>query len=559
MKNNPPGLISDPRFSHAATLLCAAAIAVSWLNPFAPGPSPTVMPWLVTAVVTMAAWCWLGAPRVPRAWALALAAGGLWLLVRGFGPSPETVIALGGLVLLAIGAGIGARATENPALLRGVAAAWLGAALLSAVIGLIQYLSFSHSFMPWINLTEPGDAFGNLRQRNQFASLLNIGVLALMWMVRSGFLRGRAMAGLAVLILAAGNAASASRTGALQLVLIVVAVACWPGPARARLVWLGVLGVLFYAVFATVLPRALELLTGLTGGSMFQRLHHGVTCDSRLVLWSNVLELIAEHPWLGWGWGELDYAHFIHPYSGTRFCDILDNAHDLPLQLAVELGVPFASVVCLALVWAVLRGRPWRVAQASGQLGWGVLMVIMLHSLLEYPLWYGPFQVAFGMAAGLVIGAAQTQGERAHPGRAVRLAPLAAGVGALVLCGYALWDYHRVSQIYLPPQLRAPAYREDPLADGRLSWLFRGQARFAELTITAPSRANATQMQALASQTLHYSPEPKVIERAIESATLLGRTDEALLYLARYRDAFAREYQQWTRNNRLPADTPLKD
>lgn len=555
MQNNPPGLISEPRLSQAAALLCAAAIIVSWLNPFAPGPSPTVMPWLVTAVATLGVWCWLGAPQAPRAWVVALAASGMWLVVRGLdGPSPETVMALGGLVLLAIGAGTGARAAENPALLRGIAGAWLGAALLSAVIGLIQYLGLSHSFVPWINLTTPGDAFGNLRQRNQFASLLNMGVLALMWMVRSGFLRSRVVASLAVLILVAGNAASASRTGALQLVLIVVAVACWPGPARRRLVWLGLLGVVSYVVFATVLPYALEFLSGLAGGSLFQRLHRSVTCDSRLVLWSNVLELIAEHPWFGWGWGELDYAHFIHPYSGMRFCDILDNAHDLPLQLAVELGVPFASAVCAALVWAVVRGRPWRATEASGQLGWGVLMVIMLHSLLEYPLWYGPFQVAFGMAVGLVMGSPRVSGSRG-----AQLVPLAAGLCGLVLCGYALWDYHRVSQIYLPPQLRAPAHREDPLADGRLSWLFRGQARFAELTVTAPSRANATQMQALASETLHYSPEPKVIERAIESAALAGRTDEALLYLARYRDAFAREYQQWTRSNRLPDGAAVKD
>lgn len=518
-----------------------------------------MVPWLVAAVSTMGAWCLLGAPRVPRAWALALGAGGLWLLMRSLEPTPEVLIVLGGLALLAAGAGIGARAAEDPALLRGIAAAWLGAALLSAAIGLVQYLSVSQPFLPWINLAQPGEAFGNLRQRNQFASLLNMGVLALMWMVRLGLLQNRGVAGLTVLMLVAGNAASASRTGALQLVLIMVAVVCWPGLARRRLIGLGALGVVGYAMFATVLPVALEFLAGQRGGSMFQRLHHGVTCDSRLVLWSNVLELVAEHPWLGWGWGELDYAHFIHPYSGMRFCDILDNAHNLPLQLAVELGVPFAAVVCAALVWAIGRGRPWHAAEASSQLGWGVLMVIMVHSLLEYPLWYGPFQAAFGMAAGLVMGASRKPGLRVLSRRGLALAPLLAGAGVLVLCGYALWDYHRVSQIYLPPQLRAPAYREDPLADGRLSWLFRGQARFAELTITAPSRANASQMLALASETLHYSPEPKVIERAIESAVLVGRTDEALLYLARYRDAFAGEYQQWVRSNRLPDGMVVKD
>ena len=30
-------------------------------------------------------------------------------------------------------------------------------------------------------------------------------------------------------------------------------------------------------------------------------------------------------------------------------------------------------------------------------MAWAVLAVIGLHSLLEYPLWYGPFQIAFGL------------------------------------------------------------------------------------------------------------------------------------------------------------------
>jgi O-antigen ligase len=83
-------------------------------------------------------------------------------------------------------------------------------------------------------------------------------------------------------------------------------------------------------------------------------------CGGRRVLWSNVLALITQHPWLGWGWGETDYAHFMTGYNTLRFCDMLDNAHDFPLHLALELGVPFAvAVMVLVGVW-VLRRAPWR-------------------------------------------------------------------------------------------------------------------------------------------------------------------------------------------------------
>ena len=31
---------------------------------------------------------------------------------------------------------------------------------------------------------------------------------------------------------------------------------------------------------------------------------------NRLVIWSNSIEMIFQHPWLGWGWHELGYAHY---------------------------------------------------------------------------------------------------------------------------------------------------------------------------------------------------------------------------------------------------------
>jgi O-antigen polymerase len=37
---------------------------------------------------------------------------------------------------------------------------------------------------------------------------------------------------------------------------------------------------------------------------------------------------------------------------------------------------------------------------------------------------------------------------------------------------------------------------------------------------------------------LHFSPEPRVIEKLIDSAVLLGRSDEAQYYRLRYQAAF---------------------
>ena len=250
---------------------------------------------------------------------------------------------------------------------------------------------------------------------------------------------------------------------------------------------------------------AIPYLAGLdvsTHGT-FARMRQDDACNSRLTLWSNVLHLIAQKPWLGWGWGELDYAHFITLYNGPRFCDILDNAHNLPLHLAVELGVPAALLICGGFVWWAVRQKPWAEQDATRQMAWAVMAVILLHSMLEYPLWYGPFQMAFGMCV-LLLRRRKLPIELENSVKKASNWPLAQVLSvhtaliSIAFIGYAAWDYHRISQIYLEPESRSVTYRADTLNKIRSSWLFADQALFAELILTPLTPAAAVRVYASA-------------------------------------------------------------
>lgn len=491
-------------------------MALPWLNPLAPGPSPGVVPWLVTFAATVA---------------LVFCAS----LRTTSGEAPS-------------GASFAVR-WAKPA-----AWAWLVAGLVSSLIGLLQYFGVAAALGGWVSQTQPGEAFANLRQRNQFASLANIALAALVWLASRRDAAGPRhwVALVGAVLLAVGNAASSSRTGMVELFALCVLFGVWRAWRRPGVSSLLLTAVLAYLLALLLLPWLLGFDPAAHG--MLARLRGGeLACASRVALWSNVLNLIGQKPWLGWGWGELDYAHYITLYGGTRFCDILDNAHNLPLHLAVELGIPLALLICGLAVWWMARRRPWRETDAVRQLAWSVLAVILLHSMLEYPLWYGPFQVAFGVCIALLwrIGDAPS-GTAAAP----RLGILKGLVAAILMmcCAYAAWDYHRVSQIYRQPQDRAAAYRDATLSKIRDSWLFRRQVGFAELALTPLTRDNARWTYDTATALLHYSPEPVVIEKVIESAVMLGLDDEAVAHLARYRAAFPVEYARWAAaNSRLPA------
>ena len=161
--------------------------------------------------------------------------------------------------------------------------------------------------------------------------------------------------------------------------------------------------------------------------------------------------------------------------------------------------------------------------------------MIGLHSLLEFPLWYGPFQMAVLLCGVLLVAPAS-------PANATRPNGLH-WVGGLILATVCVVgaDYARVRQIYLPAHQRWPVWQHDPLGAARSSWFFKRSATFAELTMTPVTPDNAAWVLATSLDMLHYSPEPKVVRQLILSARLLGRQDLVALHTARWRAAFPSE------------------
>lgn len=508
----PEGL---PGWRALWALVACAAVALPWLNPFSSGPNPNALPWLASmgaALVGINAY---------RAWARNANSDVLQI-------APHYLFT-----------------------------AWVCAALLSSAVGLVQYFGLSASLSPWVNYSRAGEAFGNLRQRNQFASLTAMGLVAALYLstqttalARTPWLRALLL-WCAIALLAMANAASASRTGALQWLLVVVLAGLWSSKNRRGGLVLAGGALLAYGAAVVLMPTLLHAATGLATPGLLGRLEEASGCESRRVLWANVLELIAQKPITGWGWGELKFAHFTHTYMGERFCAILDNAHNLPLHFAVELGVPLASAVCAVLGWLVWRGKPWAEADTTRQAAWAVLTIIGLHSLVEYPLWYGPFQVAVGLCIWLLCSPHQAQpvatpqpaGAVPTIRRAALSAALALGLAALT---YTAWDYTRISQLYRAPAQRLEMFRTDTLNKARASKLFAREVQFAELTTTPLDNTTASRLFALTKRLLHFSPEPTVLKILLDSADILGLRDDTLdHYEAQFRQAYPQEYMRW--------------
>jgi hypothetical protein len=296
---------------------------------------------------------------------------------------------------------------------------------------------------------------------------------------------------------------------------------------------------LLVILWSLILPWVALQLNGVMGASLLLRVagqaQDYAACGGRLVLWSNALQMLAQHPWQGWGLGETDFAHYSTDYQSERFCDLLDNAHNFPLHLALEFGLPFALACCVFAVHWLYKKSRLSTTNNARRVAFGMMLVLGIHSMLEYPLWYGPFQISLGLALGLW---AETTTERiveAKPASSTRqqLLPMVMCSALFLACFYAAWDYNRVAQIYKQPEMRDAAYRDNPMQAASQSWLFKNQVDFARLMTQSITQENAQETYDLAMRVLHYSPEARTVERAAESLRLLGRDVEAEKFASR--------------------------
>jgi O-antigen ligase len=440
-----------------------------------------------------------------------------------------------------------------------VAFGLLAAASLNLLIGLLQFAQVAVHFHPWLNASaEAGMVYGNVRQPNQFASVMSMGLAALWWFARAEPVpaKPRLVAWVTVVMalgFVTGIVLSASRAGALQLVLIAIAAIVWSrigrGSARTlpkSLLWTYALLPVAYVLIWLAL-RELAPQFGLTLRAGLERSVDNVQI-SRLDLWRNVGELIRTAPLLGvfgYGVGELGFAHFMHDFGNHRHMELIDNAHNVLLHAWVEIGLVGMLLAAVPFAWGALKAKPWAEASGTRQMAWLVVACLLLHSGLEYPLHYAQFWLPFCVCLGLVF----TNGDKPEdkPGAVFsanrrRSALLAAGAFFAAAFVYLAWDYDRVSQAYGGPHRRAVNNDSQPLVQAQKSRVFRAYALFAKVTTLTVTPDNAAQMLPELLELLHFSAEPRVLDRLVTAQLLLGNTADARAYARRYKAAFPVEF-----------------
>uniref|UniRef100_UPI002604E7AA O-antigen ligase family protein n=1 Tax=uncultured Brevundimonas sp. TaxID=213418 RepID=UPI002604E7AA len=283
----------------------------------------------------------------------------------------------------------------------------IAAAVAGVILGAAQLASGGDGFYPW-SWTDAGSVTGFFANRNHLASLLLVS-LAFAVVLGAATLRrrdrkgstlwlGALFAGLVVVALAAIR----SRAGITLFapVMTVSLLAAWIAAGKGRprpglLVLLGTLGAALTAVAVLALP---PILARFDTENQF---------EGRSDRWPLVAETAQTYLPLGSGVGSFDSVYRsvepLEKLDGTFF----NQAHNEYLETWLEAGWLGIGVILAFLVWYFRRcWSAWKTSpsretdlQRAASIGIGVLL---LHSVVDYPLRTVTLSVVFALCCGLL-------------------------------------------------------------------------------------------------------------------------------------------------------------
>jgi len=371
-------------------------------------------------------------------------------------------------------------------------------------------------------------AFGNIGQANHYTDLVFLGLASLCYLRPVRAYPLAVFVGLAAWLCLAA-AASASRgawlyTGAF-FVLGVWGV--WRAEdERVRSCAKGFLVVAGLSVIAQLLVSYGDLLSAFGVTSSIARASDAGSNGQRLYDWQAAWLAIQAKPWWGEGAGTF-YKLSIDAMAKTGptpFSKFAEHAHNLPLQLAAEFGVPVAVLVVGGMMYWYCK----HLFRAPSVLSLWVLACVAvtgLHSMVEYPLWYTYFLIPMGLCIGSLDGQ-----DRSLPVlRLPRWFGQVVGVLGLCVMGWIMADWIAVRSAYVTLNEVEPEVTAQASADATksLEWVnrfsvFAAIAEGLRLQAWRPESGGAEEVAMRCERTWPYKPGWYMMMRCGEAYAISG-------------------------------------
>jgi len=365
---------------------------------------------------------------------------------------------------------------------------------------------------------------GTIGQSNQLCDYVFLSSCSLIYLYARQLLGFRVMV-VCLVLLTAELALSGSRSAVLYLVAGGCLIGLWRKMDNQadfkRLRDSYLMLVLFCIVWQIIYP-----FLGLTSsmGRLTTAVADGAP-SQRWFFWKDALAIWLDAPWLGAGFGEFDWAFFMHGkgHDHSVINNRIEHAHNLVLHVLAEMGL-------VGVLWLIITVGLWlrrAMPRSFNVLGWwhlALLSILGIHSLLEYPLWLADFLGVFAILLAITETRSFCLQLSSVMRAALSLIPII-GLFLLVSTGFSYLTmekfYEAVEQSQpLPGDLQQMV----PLSNSGLLAPFG--LKYFSFNFKMDS-TQAIEKAGITGKALHFEPIPPLAYKQAAYLAYLGKHDES--------------------------------
>lgn len=267
--------------------------------------------------------------------------------------------------------------------------------LVTVIILFFQLFSIN---MPFIaNISNNTRPLGNILQPNQTAFVLCLGIVAILYLKELA-LYNRKFNILFLLVLACGIALTASRTG-LIIMLFIPVIYNFIINEKSKVKNILLISFLLSVGYGIGLYLFNQFAFNSAGNTFFRLANDIKPIDERYSLQNLAFNLFTNSPITGYGWGNSLKGAFDYALQDNWFI-LAHHSHVFITQIAAELGV-LGLIVLLPLCWIIYKNINFNMenVQAFPVI---IVMISLIYSMSEYPLWYLRFSLIFAISISLI-------------------------------------------------------------------------------------------------------------------------------------------------------------
>ena len=197
-----------------------------------------------------------------------------------------------------------------------------------------------------------------------------------------------------------------SRTAVVALISLLLVFIVFRKIAHIKVLVYYFFSVIIYfllSIYLVNISSFIAKIFGLNPINISSSVDRGVSSSGRIDFWIQMYYAILERPWFGYGWNQTALAQYqnMETYPISVW---ITSSHNLLVDIIVWCGIPIGVFFILYSSYLIFSSI-LKIKKIEELFAFYMIVTLLVHSMLEYPLHYAYFLIPFGIFIAIILSA----------------------------------------------------------------------------------------------------------------------------------------------------------